>query len=125
MKNIFLKFILLLALSVITISGAKADFEQRFFNGFDALPIMQGLEALSVYDMIFDHPDGRIIEAGAEGNLDIDSIKEFYEETLPQLGWEEIEQNKYQREGEILEIEFIRSNPPVIIRFRLYPEITN
>ena len=49
---------------------------------------MDGLTEQADSGVVFDKPDGRIVERYASGPLTTDSVVAFYKETLPQLGWQ-------------------------------------
>jgi len=51
------------------------------------VPLMTGLTEVSAARVIFDSPEGRIIEAQAEGQVDPGKTRDFYQIVLPSLGW--------------------------------------
>ncbi len=72
---------------------------------------MDGLTEQADSGVVFDKPDGRIVERYASGPLTTDSVVAFYKETLPQLGWQAKPDKRanhlaFEREGESLDIEF-------------------
>ena len=75
-----------------------------FVPGVDDLPLMAGLEADPEATMVFDKPDGRIVEAAASGAVSPDAVIAFYATTLPQLGWLREGPTRYTREGEVLRL---------------------
>lgn len=79
--------------------------EEKIVNGFDNLPLIDGLSQIEDKSFLFDTPYGRIIHAFAIGNLDKIKVASFYNTTLPQLGWREVEQMKFYRDGEYLRVE--------------------
>jgi hypothetical protein len=52
-----------------------------------ALPLMDGLEENREAALLFDSPDGRIINAEAHGSLGAQEVNNFYRMVLPSLGW--------------------------------------
>jgi hypothetical protein len=93
-----------------------------FVDGIDDLPLMTGLAAAGE-PTVFDAPQGRVVEALAEGTATRSAVLAFYAATLPQLGWRADGVGRYAREGERLVIEF----PPAPagrtqVRFFLSPE---
>tara|TARA_R110002096_G_scaffold436105_1_gene668123 strand:+ start:140807 stop:141199 length:393 start_codon:yes stop_codon:yes gene_type:complete len=52
-----------------------------------ALPLMGGLAENSDGAMLFDSPEGRIINAEASGMLAAKDVYEYYRVVLPSLGW--------------------------------------
>lgn len=96
-----------------------------FMSGFEDLPLMDGLKQAEDTAVSFDTPAGRIIEAYAQSNeIGKRKIVDFYNKTLPQLGWKRQPENKkgasvsYTREGEVLTIS-IDESMPVSVRFEL------
>ena len=96
-----------------------------FMSGFEDLPLMDDLKQAEDTAVSFDTPAGRIIEAYAQSNeIGKRKIVDFYNKTLPQLGWKRQPENKkgasvsYTREGEVLTIS-IDESMPVSVRFEL------
>ena len=59
--------------------------------------------------------------------IDFDKIKDFYMQTLPQIGWQ-VSKNfqdklSFTREKEKLEINFIKENDVDVVRFLISSEI--
>ena len=71
--------------------GAVGGEPARFVAGLEDLPLMPGLDAVREAGVWFDTPQGRIVEAYATGPVTRGAIEAFYAETLPQLGWREVE----------------------------------
>jgi hypothetical protein len=101
------------------ISAAAAG--DLFMTGIDDLPLMPGLVEDQDAGMVFDKPDGRIVEAVAVGNKSEDAVREFYARTLPQLGWRRLEDNVFQREQEQLSLAFERDGADIVVRFSIRP----
>jgi len=63
-------------------------------NGADAMlndlaiPLMDGLIENDEASMLFDSPEGRIINAAASGAVSGEKIHDYYRVVLPSLGWE-------------------------------------
>jgi hypothetical protein len=112
---------LLVALSL----GALAGEAARFVAGLEDLPLMPGLSALEDAGLVFDTPQGRIVEAFAAGPVTRAEVAAFYTETLPQLGWRMTGTDTWSREGETLRMEVLedarRRTPPLTVRFALSP----
>lgn len=84
-----------------------AKAEQQFFETLYDVPVMQGLTEIPDMAMVFDKPNGRISQAGAlMKGVSQESVKAFYTQTLPQLGWKINQSGIYTREGEKLTISF-------------------
>ncbi len=112
----------LIALFCLLFAAAPGCAAGGFVDGIDDLPLMAGLVA-SGEPTVFDAPQGRVVEALAEGNATRAAVLDFYAGTLPQLGWRVDGLGRFAREGERLLIEF----PPTPagrtqVRFFLSPE---
>ena len=93
-----------------------------FFEELYDIPIMAGLTVLTEQSMRFDKPEGRIAQVVAFApHASWQKISLFYKETLQQMGWQSVALNKFQRDGEFLEISSESSNSGLIIRFLLRP----
>lgn len=110
---------LVLILSVQTVWAA----EGVFFTGSDGVPIAPGMEEMPDLGVVFDKPEGRIVEGFASGYIDQAEIRSFYGRTLPQLGWSVFGEGLFQREGEVLKIEILDGveNSRSILRIILAP----
>lgn len=87
---------------------------------------MDGLKQSEDSSLSFDTPSGRFIEAYAETEkIGKQKIIDFYDKTLPQLGWKRLKQNSsnvsYIREGDILTIS-VEAGTTTIVRFELTPQ---
>lgn len=102
-------------------AGARADHRQAFVGGLEDLPLMDGLAEDRAAGLIFDKPDGRLVDAYASGRLSPDAVTVFYRETLPQLGWKVVGPLVFEREGERLSIETEAAKDEVLVRFHLTP----
>ena len=71
---------------------------------------------------MFDTPQGRIVEAYAKGNTTRKAVLEFYDQTLPQLGWKAAGIALYRREGEALRLELYQEKDWLTVRFYLAPD---
>ncbi|OUS14459.1 hypothetical protein A9Q97_03910 [Rhodospirillales bacterium 47_12_T64] len=104
------------------ISGALAS-EGSFFTGSDGVPIVPGMEEMPGLGVVFDKPEGRIVEGFASGSIKQTEIRDFYGRTLPQLGWSVFGEGLFRREGEVLKIEILEGveNSRSILRIILAP----
>ena len=85
------------------------------------LPLMDGLEEVSEAGMAFDKPSGRIVEAYAHGAVATAAVRRFYRRTLPQLGWQRLGPNRFAREDEELEIDYLGDDGDLTVRYTLQP----
>ena len=68
---------------------------------------MQGLTELPDLTLIFDKPEGRIIESlAAIGAVSPQDVQLYYESTLPQFGWRRIADGAYIRLKERLSLSY-------------------
>lgn len=84
----FRRFLTLgLVLAALGVTAAQAA-ESRFFSQLSDIPLMPGMVELVKDSVVFDKPEGRIVEASAATQVENQSqINAFYNSTLPQLGW--------------------------------------
>ena len=90
-----------------------------FVVGTSDIPLLEGMENVKDSLIIFDKPYGRIVVAETEGDINLQRVKDFYFDILPNLGWKMNLQGKYQREKESLEISFDERNGKVIVKITL------
>ena len=97
----------LLLLSITAAATAQEPPKLEFFSVLQDTPIMPGLKELPEQTIIFDKPEGRIIESVAvieSGNKE--GIQRYYETILPQFGWSKISNDSFARKTELLKISF-------------------
>ncbi len=109
------------ARAVTPVSPAAA-----FVDGIDDLPLMPGLSPVTEEGLVFDKPGGRIVHAVARGTVTPAAVRQFYADTAPQLGWRGAGDNRFVREGEVLQIELVvapgrNGAGPLTVRFVLVP----
>jgi hypothetical protein len=110
----------LLVCLALALPGALAAAES-FVTGTEDVPLMPGLALVDGAGMVFDTPQGRIVEAYAEGKASRTQVLEFYAATLPQLGWSALGPAAYRREGEVLRLELYEKAAKLTVRFYLAP----
>ena len=96
-----------------------------FVEGIDDLPLMPGLVGVADQSLVFDKPDGRIVQAVAAGRVQASAVRSFYADTAPQLGWKSAGEGRFTRDGESLRIELIDSGAPggtLTVRFLVNPQ---
>ncbi len=111
-----------LALTLLAVNP-PARAADAFVAGLEDLPLMPGLATVDGAGLVFDEPQGRIVEAYAKGKTSRGQVLSFYAGTLPQLGWSKIGPAEYRREGERLRIEFKEKagEGELTVRFFLSP----
>lgn len=91
-------------LVVLSLFAPPVQAGGGFLSGQSDLPLMPGLEEDAGAAVIFDSPEGRIAHFTARGTLAAGEVKKFYQETLPELGWTFVSDNRYRRENENLRL---------------------
>jgi len=116
-----MKLRLLLALVLPLLLATAPVRADAFVAGTEDVPLMQGLVQVESGALVFDKPEGRIIEAQARGKLARGAVRDFYRTTLPQLGWQALGDNAWRRETELLRLEISGRDGAVIVGFTLSP----
>ena len=132
MKHIFLlkKFkapsLTAMGLGLALAWGASQVIAGSFLGEIDDLPLMPGLTPLQNTGVVFDSPQGRIVEVYTAGKVTRPEVISFYAESLPQLGWvvQDVgnEGAAWRRENEVLRLMFSGTGPIVTVHFSLAPE---
>jgi len=107
-----------LALTLLT-AQAMAD-NAAFLAEVDDLPLAPGLVE-QPGGTLFDSPQGRIVEATAQGSMLEAEVRTFYDEALPQLGWTRVGPDAYRRDKEILRFEIATEGMRITVHFSLAP----
>ena len=99
---------------------------QTFFQQLPDLPLMAGLTELTEAGLLFDKPEGRIVEAFAQSSANngpqAQEVLRFYEQSLPQLGWQAgQEPNTYFREKEKLVLQIEQRPENLLLHLSLSP----
>jgi hypothetical protein len=99
-----------------------------FFRAVEDLPLMPGMTEIESEAVVFDQPEGRVVQVTAHAPLGSGgAVATFYEQTLPQLGWQkegqgEVPGNVYVRDKERLTIEYgAVMGGPLPVRFTIKP----
>ncbi|HEX9490811.1 MAG TPA: hypothetical protein VF930_11025 [Stellaceae bacterium] len=110
-----------LAFILALLAPATTAFAADFVAGTEDVPLMPGLAAVAGSSVVFDKPQGRIVEAQASGKVSRSAVQSFYGATLPQLGWKSTGANAWQREGELLRLDFHGRDGDLTVGFSLSP----
>ena len=97
-------------------TGASAN--TYYFSALPDMPVAPGLREDVETAVHFDQPEGRVIVLQASGNRSEQSVKSFYSKTLPALGWENLPDGRWRRDGEVLTLD-IRTAAGQISRINL------
>ena len=114
MRTALPRLLLLALLAPLMAAGGEA-----FLSELEDLPLAPGLTELPG-GLLFDSADGRIVEAQAKGEVAAETVRQFYETTLRQLGWQSTGPLQFRRDNEILRIS-IESGKIVTVHFTLTP----
>jgi hypothetical protein len=109
---------LVLCLLLLIPTPALAD---AFVAGTEDVPLMPGLEPVAGSLLTFDKPQGRIVEAQANGAVTRGAVQHFYAATLPQLGWRPAGADAWRREGEMLRLDYHGPDGALTVGFTLSP----
>ena len=83
---------------------------------------MPGLYEMLDESVVFDKPEGRIIESSAAVEAVTEQeIHRFYAQTLPQLGWNQVGADTFIRQGESLTLNIESRGNYNVVRFMVSP----
>ena len=114
-----MKFLLVFKFLVISSFFAVAE---DFVYGLDDIPVFKEMRYIENSNVLFDKIDGRFVSSEMIGDYSIEDIEEFYISVLPNLGWEEVNVNLFQRGDEYLEIKLESIKSASKIKFSIYPK---
>jgi len=103
-------------------AGAGARAAERFFSAISDLPVMAGLVEVADARMVFDKPEGRIVQVAASGTVSRTDVLRFYTGVLPRLGWTRAEDGTFRRGGERLSLRMQGGNGTLMVHFSLSPD---
>ena len=106
---------------LLLLSPPVAAWAADFVPGTEDVPVMKGLKPVTDSAVVFDKPQGRIVEAQFHGKLGRRQVEDFYAATLPQLGWKSGAADSWQREDETLHLEFTGRDGDLKVGFTLSP----
>ncbi len=116
MRRLFLAFVL--------IAAPLAAHADGFVPGTEDLPLMPGLVSVAGSAVVFDKPEGRIVESAARGKVSRYTVARFYNRTLPQLGWRPATGAPvtWTRAGERLHLDFHGPDGNLTVGFTISPQ---
>src|SRR5258708_11515525 len=97
--------------------GPAADF----VAGTEDIPLMPGLRNQANTLVVFDKPQGRIVEVQARGRVTRAAAEKFYSASLPPLGLIADGASGWRREGEGLALEIKGRDGDLRVGFSLSP----
>jgi len=120
-----MKKITILVTSVFCLFALTAHAQNNdlaFFTALQDIPLKPGLIELSDQTLVFDKPQGRIVESTAKSEHGTEhDIRLYYKQSLPQLGWEYEEAGLYSRKQEHLHLNFETHEGQHFLRVMLEP----
>ena len=108
-------------IALLLLASATAAAEE-FVAGTEDVPMMPGLTFVTGSDLVFDKPEGRIVEAQAQGAVARAKVHAFYAASLPPLGWKKIGVDHWQRDAERLKLDFRGPDGHLIVSFTISPQ---
>jgi hypothetical protein len=112
----------LLLAALLGLSSAALAETPGFVPGTEDVPLMPGLAADAGSDLLFDKPQGRIVEIRAHGAVSRKAVLAFYKESLKQLGWHAADERHFEREGEKLSLDLAGNDGNLQVGFTLAPQ---
>lgn len=114
---------------IVAVLGFGGGASAQGVTWSEDLPLMVGLVLDEDVSVVFDTPDGRVIEAVAQGAVSYEQALQFYRDTLPQLGWHRIKSApkaalSFERAGEHLDVRLVPGSDiraPLLVRLSLSP----
>ncbi|MEZ5814495.1 MAG: hypothetical protein R3E13_07260 [Alphaproteobacteria bacterium] len=103
--------------------GAGAPSPVQFFEQLQDIPLMPGLAERDEDTVFFDKPGGRVVEAVADlEGFSQEAVERYYLLALPQFGWKNAGVNRFNRDGESLELVFEGGGDVQILRILVQPQ---
>ena len=93
----------------------------NFVDGIEDLPLHHKMTVNKNSLVMFDTNQGNFVEVEIKGKSSIGNISKFYNEILPNLGWNFHKSNIYRRGNEVLELAFSIENNLLHVVFSIYP----
>lgn len=112
----------LLLTLLLGLSTAALAETPGFVPGTEDVPLMPGLSTDTGSDLVFDKPQGRIVEIRAHGAVTRKAVLAFYKDSLKQLGWRAADERHFAREGEKLSLDLAGNDGNLQVAFTLAPQ---
>ncbi len=121
MRILLLLLCLTVPLKALNASEPSTD-GSVFFQTLQDVPAMQGLSEIEDYALVFDKPEGRIVEMVAQiEGASVENVRKYYALALPQLGWALSKPDNYTRGTEHLQMNFEQKEHKNFVRFTVEP----
>ena len=109
----------------VMLTGKALAADPEYLSAVADLPLPPGLAEEIGAGVSFDKPGGRIVEAVARGAVAKADVAAFYRAALPGLGWQQLDGgaagSRWQRGGEILNVDIVDGTKPLVVRFSIAP----
>jgi hypothetical protein len=105
----------------LAIHKGLAAASPEFVAGTEDVPLMPGLRNQASTLVVFDKPQGRIVEIEARGRVTRAAAEKFYAASLPPLGWVADGSHRWRREGEGLRLDIRGADGDLRVGFSLSP----
>lgn len=121
-KLIIISLLFLAACSSLEHGFDNLSHSQKYVPGTEDLPVYSGFQAIDSKNVVYDSESGRIVDASYfQRDITIQDVRDFYAETLPQLGWHKNKSAQYVRDGEILKVSVSEKKGVVFLKFNIRP----
>ena len=124
-KMTYYRHIIMVAVAIMitpVISSAQTENETPQVQWVGDLPINPNLTIEPGLGFAFDSPEGRVVMILLSGDVDSNSMQEYYRQALPPLGWEQTGDMRWAREGEALLINKTEAAGAALWKLTLRPE---
>lgn len=117
--------------AVLVLSGHRASAQDGIADaplvaGVEGVPLMPGLTEATDLTVIFDKPQGRIIDATASGKVGLADANDYYRSALAETGWTPLLRKVVDgilvvRGQEVLHVRLRREGIGIAVHFSLSP----
>ncbi len=119
MKKILLTFF---AAALLFSTSPMAETQTRYLVSLPDIPLMPQMQELKDSGVVFDKAEGRIVEESVRApNMTEEQVRKFYNETLPALGWKQINPQRFLRNGEQLTVNLEKLGDKGLVKFSVSP----
>ncbi len=114
----------LIACLLLLFGTVPSALATEYLSMIPDMPLPLGLAEEADKGAVFDAPTGRIATGYASGMIAAGAVRDFYHQTLPQLGWETVTPGTYRRQSETLKIDVLggENGDASIVSFTLSAE---
>lgn len=102
-------------------TSAAAQGEPAFLSGLPDVPRMPELTEQADSRVMFDTPEGAIMEAHLTGSPSGREVRAFYRSALPTLGWRRLAPGQYRRDDQCLDLIVERRKNRTQVEISVHP----